>query len=488
MLELIEIEKLIQYGKFIESSNWFKKNRLSEELNKKEKNLYKILYCHTLIGLKEAESTLPIIDEIIEETTKEKLEKYFFEAIIIKGLALETCQKYKESLEIAEQGLEFLENIPIKEQKEYQLQKAKMLKQKGTSYYQLDDAEKTLYYSKQALKEFEKLNNTNGIAFMLSIIGIAEGKKRNYTKAIEFLNESLALFIEMKNDYNSAIIYHYLGRIYTSKGELNQAYDYMMKSLPIILSFDDDYRIAVTMLHLIPIQIERGEYERAKEFSIQCLKLIERLGYIQIVGILYYRMIRIALYQEDLAEAKKNLGILYSLREKYSNPNYYEDYYQLANALIIKNSDHITDLTIAEEIFRNIINGDIKNSEIIFEAMYNLSELLLQEFQNTNNLEILEEVDILSKKILEYGKRAELAGLRIKSYNIRLLLLFVLEQFKEGSIDFQEVDSLFKETQKLAEKLGLKATIKQFSKQYSNLMNQKYVWDDFIKEYYSQNI
>jgi len=488
MLALNEIEKLLQYGKFIESSNWFKRNKLSEEFNKKEKNLYKILYCQTMIGLKDAEITLPILDEIIKETTKEKLEMDFFKAIITKGLAMEVCQKYKESLEIVEQGLEFLKSIPIKKQKNYQLQKAKMLKQKGTSYYQLNDNKKTLFYSKLALKEYEKLNNTNGIAEMLSIIGITEGKKGNFTKAIEFPNESLTLYIEMKNDYSTAIIYHYLGRIYTSKGELNLAYDYMMKSLPIILSFDDDYRIAITMLHLIPILIEKGEYARAKEFSLECLKLIEKLGYIEVVGILYYRMIRIALYEEDIAEAKKNLGILYSLREKYCIPDYYEEYYQLAKVLIMKNSEQISDLTIVEEIFRNLIKGDHKNSEIIFEAMYNLSVLLLQEFQNTSNLEILEEVDILSKKILEYGKRAELAGLRIKSYNIRLLLLFILEQFEEDSINYQEVDSLFKEIQKLAEKLGLKTTIKQFSKQYSSFMNQKYVWEDFIKEYYSQNI
>jgi len=409
------------------------------------------------------------------------------EALFTKSIALELVIKYKQALETAEQGLKFLNNLTKNKQEEYQYQKAKLLGRKGICFYQLNDNKKTSKYCRQALKEFERIDNTQGIALMLSFIGLVHNKKRNHTKAIEFLEESLALYKELKDDYHCAIIYHYLGRVYTAKGELNRALDYMNKTLPIIRSLGDDYRIATTLLYLIPILIERGKYEKAKEYTKQCLELIEKLNYTMAIGILYYRLIRIALFQEDITEARKNNEILYSLRERYNSPDYYINFYQLSNALILKHEMQITGLAKAEEIFRNLMEGDYHDLEITFEAMYYLCEILLLEFQTTSDINIINEVESLSKRILEYGKKEELARLRIKAYILRLLMLFVQEQNKEGTIDFREVDSLFNETQKMAESLGLKATTKQFSQQYFRLKNQKQIWDDFIGKYYSKN-
>lgn len=437
------------------------------------------------MGLKETKKIIPILDEILEETTAFNLEEEYLEGLLTKAIAKENLLDRQQSQKLINQGLEYIKKNQIGNKKKFVLIKAKFYSQKATNYYQTGNNKNSMIFARKALSIFERFNDSFGIAIMLTLIGLNYRVKGNYMKSVEFLNESLALFQEMNNDYQSAIIYHYLSRAYTSRGELNQAYDYMMKSLPIILEFGDDYRISVTLLHLIPILIEMGEYERAKDFSVQCLELIKKQGYIEAIGIVYYRLIRIALYQEDYDEAKRNLNILFSLRQKYSNPNYYVEFYQLAQALILISSDQLADLSKTESIFRELIAKEDLIPELKFESMCSLSELLIQEYQHTMNIEILKEVDTLSKSVLDYSKKEELAGFRIKAYVIRLLLLFVQEQAKEEPINQNVVENLISEANEIAKKLGLKTTTMHFYHQYLKLKNQKKIFNEFIQNYYS---
>ncbi|MHA1212310.1 MAG: hypothetical protein ACTSSH_07600, partial [Candidatus Heimdallarchaeota archaeon] len=86
--------------------------------------------------------------------------------------------------------------------------------------------------------------------------------------------------------------------------------------------------------------------------------------------------------------------------------------------------------------------------------------------------------------LMKFGNMEELTGLRIRGNNIRLLLLFVQEQSEERAVNYREINRLLKRTKELANKMGLKSTTHYFTQQYTELVNQKQLWDDFIKKYY----
>ncbi len=467
-----KIEKLKEYGKYIEAANWFKKNKLSSEFTKKEHFWYRILQCDIINGLRQPDKDLSLIDEIILELANENLKFELVRAFIIKSVTLEQMRNYHPSFDVISKGFSVLRRMPNKKSNEYQELKVMLLGRKASLNFQIGNNNKMISYAKRALKISENLNNTNSIAFSLSLLSLGYGRIGKYNKSLEFMHESLLLFQEMKNDYHCAIVYHYLARKYYHKGEPNLALEYMKKTLPIIQRFGDDYRIGVTLLHLIPILIEKGNYKLARKYANQCFESLKKMNLYEAIGMSIYYLIRIAIFQEDISEAKKNLEILYSFRKKYHNPNYYHQQYDFSNALILKNNNIPSDKAKAEEIFRNLLDADNVPRKIIFEAHYYLCELLLYEHQETKNSNILKEVDSLSKKIMEIGNKNELIGLRINAYSIRLLLLYVREQNEIGIVDPMEIDSLIFNIQELTERLGLKTTIQQFLNQHSELINQ----------------
>jgi len=468
---LQDIEKLIEYGKFFEASNWFKKNDLLPSFSKKEHFKYRILQCDVLNGLRQSDKALPLIDGIITELVNENLKFELVQAYITKSTALEQLIKYYGSFDIVSKGFSVLKSMPNKNSDEYKLLKGLLHKRKASTYYQIGSNNKMMSNAKKALKIFENLNDTSSIALSLSLLGLGYGHRSQHNKSLEFLHESLIMFQELKNEYQSAIIYHYLARKYYMKGEPIKALEYMNKSLPIIRHFGDDYRVCVTLVYLIPILIEKGDYEVAKKYAKQCLILLEKLGYREIIGKLYYHLIRIALFQEDFHEANINLEILYSLREEYNIPHYFYYHYQFAHALILKSSNQLSDIAKAEGILREIMRKKNIEVRLTFEIRYYLCELLLHEFQSTTNSRILNEVDFLSKQILNSGKKNGFVWLQLKAYNLRLLSLFIQEQNNPGSINTREVDTLIDHTQELTNKFGLKTVQVQFSQQYFELMN-----------------
>ena len=189
---------------------------------------------------------------------------------------------------------------------------------------------------------------------------------------------------------------------------------------------------------------------------------------------MYYYLTRIALYQEDLTEAIKNNDILFSLRIKYKNPNYYDLQYQFTKALILKSNGEMDELAKSEKILKDILDKNTGSPQIIYEVMYYLCELLIQKYQTTQNPSHFGELNIISREIIEYSKNDELIGLRLKGYNIRLLVMFVQNQINPGSVNAHEVDSLILKTQELTDKYGLYSTNVQFTQQYFELVNFKF--------------
>ena len=119
---------MLHFGKYNEAYLWFETNKgfLSND-NQKENLRYKIVYCQTMVGLKRAREILPTLDRIIQKTSEENLSEEMLQAIIAKASALDVCLEYNLSLEVIDQGLKFLNKMPISKRKEFLLQKAKLL-------------------------------------------------------------------------------------------------------------------------------------------------------------------------------------------------------------------------------------------------------------------------------------------------------------------------------------------------------------------------
>ncbi|NHJ49938.1 MAG: hypothetical protein FK733_19255 [Asgard group archaeon] len=470
---------MLDNGEFRKAAEKIKKLLKSTKINERERLRLRINEGNVYCRLKQGEKALAHVEKLIEEINDEKYYEEFILALIAKSNALYSLSHYIETQEIIEEALIYFDNLTDEKKENLQIIKGELLLRKSYCFYQVGNFSETESLTKEALNIFDKIDYSIGIADAFCNLGLVE---RNVDKAIEYLEESLAIYKDLKNDFQCAIIYHYLGRKYNSKGEPYRALEYMNKSLPMIYDINDDYRVGVTLFHMAPILIEIGEYDKAKEYALKCLDSFEKLGSIATIGMVYFHLTRIALYQGDIDEAIRRKNTLFDLRKRFQNPNYYRIQYDLLDALILMNSKKSTDLDKAEEIFRELKQEDNLPWVHRFEIDYYLCEILLLKYQKTNQPELLEEIDLLSQELVNFGDIRGSSRLKINGYNLRLLTLFVRNQNNDSSIDTNEAKILLNNLYKLAEKSGLNTSLDKFVLQYVELMNENQAWIEFMQK------
>ncbi|MBK5112068.1 MAG: hypothetical protein KGD59_04140 [Candidatus Heimdallarchaeota archaeon] len=161
------------------------------------------------------------------------------------------------------------------------------------------------------------------------------------------------------------------------------------------------------------------------------------------------------------------------------------DYTRLAEAQISIKSKDLTEIKKAKTILSDLIENYNVNIENAYEARYYLCKILLREYLETSSEEILEQLDILTEEILEFGNKGELIGFRIKANNIRLLVLLIREQSSTKETKIQNVEQLLMNVQRIAERVGLRTIARDFSEEQENLLQQKQTLEDFIKIYFA---
>ncbi|MHA1586097.1 MAG: hypothetical protein ACTSUW_02070, partial [Candidatus Heimdallarchaeota archaeon] len=316
------------------------------------------------------------------------------------------------------------------------------------------------------------------------LLGLINFGLVNITKAIDFFDESLEIYTKL--EINNLILncYYYLGRVYYYKGELNRSVEYLEKLKPHIEEYNDDYRVAVYLLFLVPLLLEKGDYSLAKKNILKCLTLFKRLKRHDTLGWAYYKLVQVFLAQDDISQAKKYLKIINSQIIELGDEKIWIDYKHLAEAQILIKSGSQSNYTKAKNILNDLIENWRRNIADAYEARYYLCRILLQEYLESGESEILDQINTLTKEIIEFGNENDLIGYRIKASNIRLLTLWIQQQILPDFPKQQNLELLLVNVQRIADRIGLKTIAREFSNEHMKLLQQKHALDDIIKMYF----
>ena len=479
---LEEIKQLVEQGHFVKSKSILNQLKDTETLLL-EKITIKILKYRTLVGLHEHQEALKDIDITIEETKQNNMEKELLQILYLKSYALMYLIKFDESISVVVEGLRIVNSLSNKKQQQFRSEKAYLLLQQGYVHFFKGDYKKVLLFVRKALILFEEINSRLGIGTAFLILGITNYAFGNITEALEFLDEALEIVVDLEINHLILESYFFLSRIYYFKGQIYQAQIFLNKLLPFIEKYNDDYRVAVFSLSLVPLLAESGNFDLAKEKALLSLKHIKKTHRDDVKGLIYYRLVQVAIFQNNIIEAKKYLEEIYILKNSFGI-EIYLDYIRLAEAQILMKNRNTIDNNKAKLYLIDLIENLSYREENSYEARYYLCNILLQEFLNTSEKEILERLNKLTTEILDYGKKSELIGFRVKANNIRLLTVWVQQQHLPSEAKGKDVEQLLMNVQRIAEKHGLDSVTKQFSEQKKKLLSQKQSLEEFTKEYY----
>ncbi|MFX0027869.1 MAG: tetratricopeptide repeat protein, partial [Candidatus Hermodarchaeota archaeon] len=258
------------------------------------------------------------------------------------------------------------------------------------------------------------------------------------------------------------------------KGELNLALDCGEKAISLISKsnyYGPLFEKAEVYRLIGAIYYHKGDFDRALEYYINSLEIYKQCEEGYYLAAVYYVIILIFLIKKENDEVQLYFDEFKLLNDRHESNASINYLYQLATAQILKSSSRMRDRTEAEHSLKNLIE---KGGVFTYMALIALCDIYFQEFQLTNQMEILDDIFPL----IEHLQRI---AIRINSY--RLLANVKLFQAKLALVQINLVEArrLLAEAQRIADEHGLQLLATEISREHDKLLEELNLWESFKK-------
>ncbi|MFW9939694.1 MAG: hypothetical protein ACFFFT_01540 [Candidatus Thorarchaeota archaeon] len=389
-------------------------------------------------------------------------------------------------------------------------QKANIIFRKAWAYLYKNEIDSAFETAMECLEIYKKFNKKSEIAYALQIIGFLYDAKNKFDDALDYASKSLKLFDEIGDPVGSATTLSLIGKISYFTGDLNKALRYCKKSLSTGLISDLDklnnyvyigaahnlkgeldralrnykrgsslaektnhYDFFIDFQILIgSIYIKTREYELALEYLKPSLRLSKNTnnGLGITLSLLYLALVY---YEQDSHnEFQEILDQLNELSEK-SQSQILTTGYQLTKAMMLKKSRRSRDRAEAEKLLKQVVE-EPATPDIYTSSLGYLCEFYLEELQLFNDPEILEEINPLITKLLEFSEEQNSYWILAETKLLQAKLALI-------QMDFDATKKLLTQSQLIAELHGLKLTAQKISSEHDNLLVQIKSWEE-LKE------
>jgi len=342
---------------------------------------------------------------------------------------------YLVSQDDADRGLEYLEySLSLWDKIEPQLEKAITIMGIGlTLYYAKGELDQSINYLEQSLAIAEEINNKFGIALIYSTLGVSYQLKGELSTSLKHLEKSLNLFKEIKNKHRVAVLYSVIGEVLSEKGEVEQALINLEKSLAINKEVGSPFSMFSPLTAAIHIYLENGDIFNAYKYFYDFKKLFEQFK-----------------------NPKTELWLVYF------------------EAILLNNTQRPRDKAKAEELLKKILEKSAPYFQLTILTLIQLCDLYLTELHITNNLEVLDEIDLLINRLLAISRNSHSYWILCETYILQARVALI-------TLDLKKARRLLSQGQQVAERYGLNLSARKISNEHDELLKQLAIWKNFKK-------
>ncbi len=418
------------------------------------------------------------------------------------GVLYQEKKELDEALKYATKGLDIRKHLGNK------VNIATSLSNIGNIYYSKGDLDKALDFYKQGLKIRKQENIEEHIAQSLNNIGSVYQLKGDLDHAVEYylesmkLNEKLGLKIELYNQFNNiglimkkkglldealdfykkalhiaeiignqrykANMLNNLGSIYSNKGELERAISYYNQTETIYTKLGDEDSLYITDLNKGIMNLKLGQIDKSIELLKNALTKCEKQENIVELSDVFFHLIR-ALLEKDKKEAADYLMEFKIISDSTPNKKI-ELQYLMVEALVQKTSERRRLKEQAKKTLEKIITGNIISHEITVMALFNITEMLLEELSISYTPELLYEIESYLSQLLEIGKNQHSYLIVTESYWLQSKLELLKMNYKQAK------ESLI-QAHMIAEEKGLTRLSIKISKEIDDILSVIERWE-----------
>ncbi len=283
-----------------------------------------------------------------------------------------------------------------------------------------------------------------GVIYSLATMLIMIGK---YDATIPLVENAISISDKLQVIHHIAYGKRVLADVYYSVGELEKAKILIEDALKINTEILDQSCLSHSLSRASKIYYQLGNVEKAIKFSSEGYNIIEpnKISIIDIFVLIdgyYYKLILLL----ESGETRQAEEFYQSLNDRYTPGQFKEmDYYmQLFEALLLKYEKRITKKVQAQSIFEKLINEEINvtfiTKELKIYAIFHYLELLLHEFNEFQEQEVLNEINLLLSQVMTFSTKHNLISFKLRFTIIEAQLLII-----QG--DFIKADNLLTELQ-----------------------------------------
>ena len=384
--------------------------------------------------------------------------------------------KYNESIEILNESFEMIQKINNLTKKQENFRVGSIHFWKGYTLKILGKIEQAIEEFKNAIKHYEEVKLT--FHLIQAYWHCSEGYTQigMYGKSYEFYLKSQQLndsFSSSNQEYWKMTNIFKKGSMYSRKGELHLALESYKDGLFLARKYRYMVDCIAGLTGIGYIYGELGKKEKALEFHNEAMNIAKK-NKIDHVGLLK-NLFDNYVSMNDLSSAKEIFHQIEKIWLKYQDNKVIDLMYHSSKAILLKISGRTRDLAEAQEIFQSIANEEVTSLYYTQNAILNLSEMLIDEFKNSQKEEILYELTSFLEPLQITAKKHE-------SYKILAETYLLSAKLNMLQFNFTKARNYLTKAQTIAENQGFNAFAIRTSNEHDEFLQNLEIWEQMKKD------
>ncbi|MFX1567704.1 MAG: tetratricopeptide repeat protein [Promethearchaeota archaeon] len=435
-------EKLADEGDFEEALKLLNSFEAEDDLNDSDQLSYFLLKSLLLFNLTDIDECFKFAEMAYQKSKELGLAIYSVDASILKGKALTRLQKLDEALEEFLHSENILTNIPHISRNEFIKREASIEVGKSFIFFYRGDSDSAKTQIEKSLILREELGDNKGIIECLSYLGnVLTFYKGKLDESLKYAERCQALIEEVNVKsvrFPLALNLINLGNISNFKAIYDQALKYYEDAALILEELNDNEFMAAALANMSGIYFEQGKFEQAIDIFKKTHKIQEKIGNPWYIGLSFLNLVNTFILIEDIAQAKNYLEQFQKFNEQINN-NFTDSCYQLSLAVVLKTSTRTRNKAQAEEILKKLFEEE---EALKTDALIQLCDLYLIELRETNDLEVLDDIQPYIDQLLDIAEKNQLYPILCETYLLQAriaLLVFDIKKTRRFLIQAHQI-------------------------------------------------
>ncbi|MHA1647950.1 MAG: hypothetical protein ACTSVL_10290 [Promethearchaeota archaeon] len=477
--ELLHLaHEMIEEGKILESLEYLNSLEPIDEITNREKTIFYNLKSEIHWILFDNQESYEAAEKGIHYAKKIGNGIEVVDAHLRMGKVFLSMGKFKESMDLLEKSSEILNNLTKISEKDRNRRIGRINMITGAIFYNLGETMKSIEQFDKSIELLKKWDSKAYLALAYSFYGNLFMLIGESDKALDILSKSQEICEYNESPaYNHPKLLYFFGMsfVYSVKGEFQLALDYTKKGVSLARKCNSTSYLFMALSNLGGIYQIIGEWELAIKNLKDALLIIENSGRNSRIIALLDNFFDVYINMGDIIKAKQvfhRIENLYAEIEENKRDNLI---YRYCKAVLLKMSKRTRELGVAQEIFFNIAQEEVIQLEFTQGAILNLCEMLLDEFKETKNVDVLEDFSSLLKRLQNAAEKQHAYPILAETY---------LLDAKLSMITFELIktrQSLTK-AQQIAERYGLNLLAVKISNEHDKLLQNLEVWEQMKKD------